>query len=60
MTKGTNMRRILITGGARGIGRGIAEIFAPDHATAITYTASPEEAEFVGLTAVVGTIQLYR
>jgi len=24
------------------------------------YTASPEEAEFVGLTAVVGTIQLYR
>jgi len=26
----------------------------------LTYTASPEEAEFVGLTAVVGTIQLYR
>jgi len=30
------------------------------YAKFVSYTASPEEAEFVGLTAVVGTIQLYR
>jgi 3-oxoacyl-[acyl-carrier protein] reductase len=38
------MRRILITGGARGIGRGIALNFAADHKIAITYNSTPPAA----------------
>ncbi|MCC5984278.1 MAG: SDR family oxidoreductase [Rhodobacteraceae bacterium] len=37
-------RAILITGGARGIGRAIAEGLAPDHDIAITWNTAAEEA----------------
>ncbi len=35
---------ILITGGARGIGRATAEALAPDHAIALTYRTAADEA----------------
>jgi 3-oxoacyl-[acyl-carrier protein] reductase len=41
---GDTMRKVLITGGARGIGRGITAAFASDHAVAVTYNSTPPDA----------------
>lgn len=38
------MKTVLITGAARGLGREIAEAFAPDHATAFTWHHHPPDA----------------
>lgn len=42
---GAMNRVALVTGGARGIGRAIAEELAPDHAIAITYRSGAAEAK---------------
>lgn len=38
------MRTVLITGGARGIGKAIAQAFAPDHAVSVTYLNTAPDA----------------